>query len=85
MHSSSIRTVCMLLYGGGENPPCPQTETPRQRPPDRDPLDRGPRGRDSLEQTPSWTETPEQRPRQTETPTGRDTHHSPRGQNHRQV
>ena len=72
MHSSRIRTTRALSYRWVSVRGSPWTETPRQRlrdPPRQRPLDRDLLDRDPPGQRPPWTETPGQRPTgQTETP-----------------
>ena len=61
-----MRTAHSLLWGGGlcRGVSVRETETPRQRPLDRDPLDRDPPGQRSQR-----TETPQtEKPPETETP-----------------
>ena len=72
MHSSRMRTIILLPYGGSpggqrtqrtENPldrDALERETPTMDtdPLDRDPLDRDPLDRDPPGQRPPWTETP---------------------------
>ena len=88
MHSSRMRTARSLPYGGLLDRDPHWTETPRERPLDRDPLDRDPLDRDPLDrnplgQKPPRDPTPLQRPnppdrdptpRRRPNPTGRDTH-----------